>query len=107
MIKYLPPLRDLDRVSHVSLLWGFPMLTLGLVAGALWGRVAWGSLWQWDPKLLWSLAAWIVYAFLLHQRLAMGWQGYKAAFYSVAAFVLLLTGFIIEKAFFTTIHRFF
>ena len=107
LIKYLPPLRDLDRVNQASLLWGFLMLTLGIVVGALWARVAWGSLWQWDPKLLWTSAAWMVYAFLLHQRLALGWKGHKAALYSVAAFVLLLLAFIIEKAFFTTIHRFF
>lgn len=107
LIKYLPSLRDLDRVNYASLLWGFPLLTLGILAGALWGRVAWGSLWQWDPKLLWTSAAWILYAFLLHQRLALGWKGRKAAAFSVAAVIVLLLAFMIEKTFFTTIHRFF
>ncbi len=106
-IKYLPSLRDLDRVNHACLLWGFPLLTLGILAGAIWARVAWGSLWQWDPKLMWTSAAWVVYALLLHQRLAIGWRGHKAALFSFMAFALLLFAFVIEKAFFTTIHSFF
>ncbi|NIA22290.1 MAG: hypothetical protein GWP05_10090, partial [Anaerolineaceae bacterium] len=34
---------------------GFPLLTLGLVLGAWWGKVVWGDYWNWDPKELWSL----------------------------------------------------
>jgi cytochrome c-type biogenesis protein CcsB len=106
-IKYLPPLRDLDRINHACLLWGFPLLTFGILAGSIWARVAWGSHWQWEPKLLWASAAWVVYALLLHQRLAIGWKGRKAALFSVIAFVLLLFAFVMERAFFTTMHSFF
>jgi len=106
LIRYLPSLRDLDRINHVCLLGGFPLLTLGILLGALWARVAWGSIVQWDPKLLWSFLAWGVYALLLHQRLAIGWKGRRAALCAVVAFVLLLAAFGMEKAFFTTIHRF-
>jgi ABC-type transport system involved in cytochrome c biogenesis permease subunit len=52
--------RELDAFKLVRL--GFPLLTLGLVLGAVWGSVAWGDYWQWDPKELWSLAMWLVYA---------------------------------------------
>ena len=107
LIKYLPSLRDLDKVNHACLLWGFPLLTLGILSGAFWARVAWGGLWHWDPKLLWTALAWIVYAFLLHQRLAIGWQGRRAALSSVAAFIILLLALAVEKVFFTTIHDFF
>lgn len=106
-IKYLPSLRDLDRVNHACLLWGFPLLTLGILLGSIWARAAWGSLWQWDSKLMWTFFAWTIYALLLHQRLAIGWKGHKAARYSVIAFIVLLAAFGIENMFFTTIHRFF
>lgn len=106
-IHYLPPLHDLDRINHACLLWGFPLMTLGILSGFIWSWVAWGSLWQWDSKLMWTSGAWMVYALLLHQRLAIGWKGHKAALFSVVAFVLLGCAFVIEKAFFTTIHRFF
>ena len=47
---------------------GFPLLTLGLVLGAVWGKIAWGDYWNWDPKELWSLISWLVYLAYLHWR---------------------------------------
>ncbi|MDI9570094.1 MAG: cytochrome c biogenesis protein CcsA [Pseudomonadota bacterium] len=106
-MKFFPSLRDLDRINHACLLWGFPLLTLGIAAGAIWAGTVWGSPWQWDPKQIWTLAAWLVYAVLLHQRLAIGWKGRRIALLSVAAFMALLTAFLAEKHFFTTLHRFY
>ena len=105
-VQYLPSLHDLDRINHVCLLWGFPLLTLGILLGSIWAWVNWGSVWQWDSKFLWTGGTWIIYAWLLHQRLAIGWKGHKAALFSVMAFILLLLAFVIAKAFFTTIHNF-
>jgi cytochrome c-type biogenesis protein CcsB len=105
--RLLPSLGDLDRINHVCLLWGFPLLTLGLLAGSFWARVVWGSSWQWDPKLVWTLAVWGTYAVLLHQRLAIGWKGHKSAVFSLLAFLFFLTAFLVGKDFFPTIHRFF
>ena len=106
-MKLFPSLQDLDRINHFCLLWGFPLLTLGVVAGSIWARTVWGSHWQWDPKQIWTLAAWLIYAVLLHQRLAIGWKGHKTAVLSVAAFIILLAALLVEKSFFTTIHRFY
>ena len=47
---------------------GFPLLTLGLFLGSVWGKYAWGDWWGWDPKELWSLAGWLVYVLYLHVR---------------------------------------
>jgi ABC-type transport system involved in cytochrome c biogenesis permease subunit len=47
---------------------GFPFMTLGLLLGAWWAKVAWGDYWSWDPKELWSLATWLVYAAYVHVR---------------------------------------
>ena len=49
---------------------GFPLLTLGLLLGSWWAKVAWGDYWNWDPKELWSLATWLVYAGYIHVRFA-------------------------------------
>jgi ABC-type transport system involved in cytochrome c biogenesis permease subunit len=51
---------------------GFPLLTLGLVLGSVWGKLAWGDYWGWDPKELWSLASWLVYVGYLHYRYMFG-----------------------------------
>ena len=47
---------------------GFPLLTLGLILGSVWGKLAWGDYWNWDPKELWSLASWLVYVGYFHFR---------------------------------------
>ncbi len=51
---------------------GFPLLTLGLILGSVWGKLAWGDYWGWDPKELWSLASWLVYLGYFHWRYMFG-----------------------------------
>ncbi|MFC1676241.1 cytochrome c biogenesis protein [Planctomycetota bacterium] len=51
---------------------GFPLLTLGLILGSYWGKLAWGDYWGWDPKELWSLASWLVYVGYFHFRFMFG-----------------------------------
>lgn len=104
--RLFPSLRDLDRINHVCVLWGFPLLTFGVIAGSLWARTVWGSHWQWDPRQIWTLIVWMTYAVLLHQRLAIGWKGHKAAVYSLAAFVILLASLIVVRGFLPSAHTF-
>jgi cytochrome c-type biogenesis protein CcsB len=106
LIRLFPSLGDLDRINHLCLSWGFPLLTLGILAGSLWARIVWGSHWQWDPKQVWTLLAWISYGFLLHQRLAIGWQGRRAARWSLAVFLLLAFLLVLGKVFFPSVHKF-
>ena len=47
--------------AHRLVRLGFPLLTLGLVLGSIWGKRAWGDYWNWDPKELWGLTMWLVY----------------------------------------------
>lgn len=51
---------------------GFPLLTLGLILGSYWGKLAWGDYWGWDPKELWSLVSWLIYVAYLHFRYMFG-----------------------------------
>jgi cytochrome c-type biogenesis protein CcsB len=51
---------------------GFPLLTLGLILGSYWGKLAWGDYWGWDPKELWSLVSWLVFLGYFHFRYMFG-----------------------------------
>ncbi|MCK9229162.1 MAG: cytochrome c biogenesis protein CcsA [Syntrophales bacterium] len=106
LYRVLPSLGDLDRINHLSVLWGFLLLTLGIIAGSVWARTAWGSHLPWDPKQIATLAAWFLCGVLLHQRLVIGWKGRRAAFLSMGAFAILLFAFVGVNLFFTTIHTF-
>jgi cytochrome c-type biogenesis protein CcsB len=90
----LPSLDLLDRVNYRSLTFGFPLLTLGIITGAIWAENAWGSYWQWDPKETWSLITWFIYAALVHARLTVGWRGRKAAWLSIVGFLAVLFTFL-------------
>jgi ABC-type transport system involved in cytochrome c biogenesis permease subunit len=64
----IPP----EEATYRMVCLGFPLLTLGLVLGSVWGQQAWGDWWGWDPKELWSLASWLVYVGFLHFRYMFG-----------------------------------
>jgi len=102
----LPPLGDLDRINHLCTIWGFPLLTFGIITGSIWARTVWGSDWHWDPKQVFTAVSWVLYAAVVHQRIAIGWKGRKAALLSIIAFAGLLFAFIGVNAFFVTMHRF-
>jgi len=63
---------DRERATYAMVCFGFPLLTLGLVLGAWWGKLAWGDYWNWDPKELWSLVSWLVFLAYLHFRAVRG-----------------------------------
>lgn len=90
----LPSLKVLDDLNYQSLTYGFPLLTLGIITGAIWAEYAWGRYWNWDPKETWSLITWLLYAALLHQRLTVGWRGRKAAIMAIVGFLAVLFTFL-------------
>ena len=78
-----------DNQSYRSIGLGFPLLTMGLLSGAVWANQTWGSYWSWDPKETWALITWFVFAIYLHTRLSRGWSGSKSAKLALVGFVSL------------------
>ena len=77
----------LDNISYRIIGLGFPLLTIGIIAGAVWANEAWGSYWSWDPKETWALITWLVFAAYLHSRITRGWQGRRPAILAATGFV--------------------
>ncbi|MBT3294014.1 MAG: cytochrome c biogenesis protein CcsA [Verrucomicrobia bacterium] len=67
-----PELVSYEEGTYRLVLLGFPLLTLGLILGSWWGKLAWGDYWGWDPKEMWSLATWLIFAGYLHARALFG-----------------------------------
>ena len=80
---------NLDNISYRMIGLGFPLLTIGIIAGAVWANEAWGSYWSWDPKETWALITWLVFAAYLHARITRGWQGQKPAILAASGFVVV------------------
>lgn len=93
LFRRLPSLQGLDEINYRLISIGFPLLTIAIITGALWAESAWGSYWRWDPKEVWSLITWIIYALVLHVRLTAGWRGKRAAILSIIGFLTVLFTF--------------
>lgn len=86
-----PSSNRLDVISYRCVALGFPLFTLGgLVLGMVWAYKAWGSYWSWDPKEVWSLITWFVFALYLHTRIVMGWKGRRSALIALIGFLAAL-----------------
>jgi ABC-type transport system involved in cytochrome c biogenesis permease subunit len=85
----------LDKLMYTSILIGFPMYTAGaLIFGAVWAYFAWGSFWSWDPKEIWALVTWLVYALYLHLRLIKKARGTVCAVVALIGFPVALFTFL-------------
>ena len=81
--------QTLDNLSYRTLGLGFPLLTIGILSGAVWANEAWGSYWSWDPKETWAFITWLVFAIYLHTRLTKGWKGTGPALIAAGGFVIV------------------
>ena len=79
----------LDNISYRMIGLGFPLLTIGIIAGGVWANEAWGSYWSWDPKETWALITWLVFAAYLHARITRGWQGRRPAILAASGFLVV------------------
>ena len=86
LMGIFPSAKVLDDINYKAIMFGFPMLSLGIITGAAWANYAWGTYWSWDPKETWSLIIWFIYAAFLHARFTRGWVGRKAAWLSIIGF---------------------
>jgi len=104
--RHLPTPAILDRLSYRSVLFGFPVWTFGVMAGAIWADHAWGRYWGWDPKETWSFITWVVYAMFLHARATAGWRGRRAAWIHLIGFGCLMFNVIGVNLWITGLHSY-
>ncbi len=102
----LPSLEILDTINYRCLTFGFPLMTMGIISGAVWANNAWGGYWRWDPKETWALITWFLYAALLHGRLTIGWRGRRAAIFAIIGFACLLFSLLAVNLLMSAEHSF-
>jgi ABC-type transport system involved in cytochrome c biogenesis permease subunit len=96
----LPALDFLDHLNQQSIVLGFPLLTLGIVTGALSAEFARGSYVNWNPEQTWALVTWLFYFVVLLGRLTVGWRAKRAAYLTVIGFacvILTLVGVVLKE----------
>ena len=96
--RWLPALNTCDEIGQRSMTVGFVTLTLGVIAGMVWGKEHDGRFWHNDPKEVLTLVTWVVYLTMVHYRLTAGWRGRRVAWLAIGGFVAVLLTFIGARA---------
>jgi len=86
----LPPLEALDTTTHRLLLAGFPLLTFGVVTGAVFSHQLTNAGGAEALRSLLGYATWILLAAVLVLRKTAGFRGRKAAYGTLAGVLCML-----------------
>jgi cytochrome c-type biogenesis protein CcsB len=106
LVRRLPTAQQLDRLTYRTIVFGFPIWTFGVIAGAIWADQAWGRYWGWDPVETWAFITWVLYAAFLHARATAGWRGRRAHYIQLLGFASLMFNILVVQVFITGLHSY-
>jgi len=87
--RTLPSLAGCDRMGRLSLLFAFPLLTFGIVTGAVVNDAKYGTPWAWQANETLAILAWLLLAVVVVARIGWGWRGRKPALLTLVGFGLV------------------
>jgi cytochrome c-type biogenesis protein CcsB len=106
IMRRLPSMEQLDRLTCRTNVFGFPVWTFGVIAGAIWADQAWGRYWGWDPVETWAFITWVLYAAFLHARATAGWRGRRAHYIQLLGFASLIFNIMVVQVFIVGLHSY-
>jgi ABC-type transport system involved in cytochrome c biogenesis permease subunit len=95
VFRLFPPLERLDQLNHLSLVLGFPTVTLGVLLG-FGVRYAGGAPVD-AAQVVWGMLTWAVLGWAVGVRVVRHWAGRRAAFASIASFTAVLLVYVALK----------
>jgi cytochrome c-type biogenesis protein CcsB len=106
LLARIPSPEQLDKLTYRAVIFGFPIWTFGVIAGAIWADQAWGRYWGWDPVETWAFITWVLYACYLHARATAGWRGTRSHIIQLLGFASLATNMLVVQVFITGMHSY-
>jgi ABC-type uncharacterized transport system permease subunit len=101
---WLPPLETTDQIALKALLFGLPCMTAGLLIGSVVALETMGPAYFADPKVLLSIAMWVVYVAMIYIRRQSGLRGRRAVYLSGFVFLIVLAVWAANQL--SAVHRF-
>lgn len=98
-------LERLEHLTYSAVTWGFALFTIGVVTGVAWathGKSRLGPQWYLAPKVLLAVAAWLVFAVVMHTPIAPRLRGRKDAVLSIVGLFLTLAALLAALLFMPT-----
>lgn len=84
----------LDGTTMILMELSFILLWAGLVMGAIWADHSWGRPWGWDPKEVFALNTFIVFAVLIHVRMKTKDKGVWTALIAMVGAAVMLFNWV-------------
>jgi cytochrome c-type biogenesis protein CcsB len=106
LLARIPAPAQLDKLTYRTVIFGFPIWTFGVIAGAIWADQAWGRYWGWDPVEIWAFITWVLYAAYLHARATAGWRGRAAHYIQLLGFASLTFNILVVQVFIAGMHSY-
>ncbi|MSR70072.1 MAG: hypothetical protein EXS17_06990 [Phycisphaerales bacterium] len=96
----------LDGVTMLLMKLSFVLLWTGIVMGAIWADHSWGRPWGWDPKEVFALNTFVVFAVLVHVRYRVKDKGLWTAILAVIGAAVMLFNWIVINFVITGLHSY-
>jgi cytochrome c-type biogenesis protein CcsB len=102
----IPSLAQLDVIVYRAVAIGLPLISIGIITGAMWAKEAWGAYWQWDPKETAALFSWIIYLAYMHLHTRHAWRGLRTNWVSVIGFASIIFCYLGVNIFISGLHSY-
>lgn len=99
-------LEEFDRSHRVLLYTAMVALFVGIVLGAIWADYSWGRPWGWDPKEVFALNTWLVYAILIHFPFVVRRRALATAVLSVVGFAAMQFNWWVVNFYIVGLHSY-
>lgn len=96
----------LDGVTMTLMELSFVLLWTGLAMGAIWADHSWGRPWGWDPKEVFALNTFVVFALLIHTRWRSKDKGLWTAVLAIIGAGVMLFNWIVINFVITGLHSY-
>ena len=96
----------LDGTTMLLMELSFVLLWAGIVMGAIWADHSWGRPWGWDPKEVFALNTFVIFAILVHVRLKARDKGLWTAILAVIGCGVMLFNWIVINFVISGLHSY-
>lgn len=99
-------LDDFDLCQRVLIYTATVALFVGTILGAVWADYSWGRPWGWDPKEVFAMNTWLIYAILIHVRYVTKRRALWTSVLSVIGFAVMLFNWFVVNFYIVGLHSY-
>lgn len=103
----LPSLETLEKLSFYSVVIGFVLLSISIIIGFVWLPEAFPDFSYSDPKLISTLAVWVIFGMAIVFKVFVHWYGKKVIKLTLFGFTIAVITILLTNVLAKTFHAFY